>query len=87
MKKLINFIHRGANQFITNGVWRMAVYRDGKLIDINQTANVSAADPFIWQKKDGSFTLLFEPIHLLKNLRGEEFTLEISIRTVSVYQT
>lgn len=60
MQKLINFIRRGINQFITNGVWRMAVYQNGKLIDISQTVNISAADPFIWQKQDGSFLLLFE---------------------------
>ena len=82
MKKLINFIHRGANQFITNGVWRMAVYRDGKLIDINQTANVSAADPFIWQKKDGSFTLLFEsysPFKIQKRgIDGNNYFLALS---------
>jgi hypothetical protein len=74
MRKFINFIRRGVNQFITNGVWRLAVYQDGKLIDISQTVNVSAADPFIWQKQDGSLILLFEsysPFKILK--RGRIF--------------
>ena len=72
MQKLINFICRGFNQFITKGVWRMAVYQNGKLIDICQTVNISAADPFIWQKQDGSFLLLFEsysPFKILKRGR------------------
>ena len=65
MQKLIIFIRRGINQFITSGVWRMAVYRDGKLIDITHSFG---------EKKTVRFYFCLNPIHLLKNLKGEKFT-------------
>lgn len=60
VRKLIRYITRGFWQFITKGVWRLAVYDDGRLIKLNQSANISAADPFIWRLSDGRYIILFE---------------------------